>query len=262
MKWEVRTMRSGTSCFDLTLYRKTVNRFWPLWAINLVIWLFILPLNGLMTLADYLDGYTGTAMERFARNAGDYATEWGVIFAIVAGLAVAMAVCSHLYNNRSANFMGSLPIRREGQFVSTYLAGLTILIGPNLLVFLLTLLVEAAGGVVMWTPLLFWLAALCAMEFFFYSFAVCLGQFSGHILALPAYYAIFNFIVIAVYAMLEWVMSAYYFGYGNQANYEGLVLWFTPAIALFQMERHGKITSDRIIRRHRRTGSSLEPNRC
>ena len=230
-------MRSGTSCFDLTVYRKTVNRFWPLWAVNLVIWLFILPLNGLMTLADYLDGSrTGDSMIRFARNVGDYATEWGVIFAVAAGLAVAMAVCSHLYNHRSANFMGSLPIRREGQFLSTYLAGLTILVGPNLLIFLLALLVEAAGGAVMWVPLLFWLAALCAMEFFFYSFAVFLGQFAGHILALPVYYGIFNFIVIAVYALLEWVMGAYYFGYSGQADYEGWVLWCTPAVALFQVD--------------------------
>lgn len=235
MKWEVRIMRSGTSFFDLTLYRKTVNRFWPLWAVNLVIWLFILPLNGLVQLGD--DPYgSSKSLLRFARNVGDYATEWGIIFAVFAGLVVAMAVCSHLYNNRSANFMGSLPIRREGQFVSTYLAGLTILIGPNLLVFLLTLLVEVAGGVVMWIPLLFWLAALCAMEFFFYSFAVCLGQFAGHILVLPVYYGIFNFIVIAVYAMLQWVMEIYYFGFGGGFNYEGLVLWFAPIIALFQMD--------------------------
>ena len=235
MKWEVRIMRSGTSFFDLTLYRKTVNRFWPLWAVNLVIWLFILPLNGLVQLGD--DPYgSSKSLLRFACNVGDYATEWGIIFAVFAGLVVAMAVCSHLYNNRSANFMGSLPIRREGQFVSTYLAGLTILIGPNLLVFLLTLLVEAAGGVVMWIPLLFWLAALCAMEFFFYSFAVCLGQFAGHILVLPVYYGIFNFIVIAVYAMFQWVMEVYYFGFSGGFNYEGLVLWFTPIIALFQMD--------------------------
>ena len=235
MKWEVRTMRSGTSFFDLTLYRKTVNRFWPLWAVNLVIWLFILPLNGLVQLGD--DPYgSSKSLLRFARNVGDCATQWGIIFAVFAGLVVAMAVCSHLYNNRSANFMGSLPIRREGQFVSTYLAGLTILIGPNLLIFLLTLLVETIGGVVMWVPLLFWLAALCAMEFFFYSFAVCLGQFAGHILALPVYFGIFNFIVIAVYAMFQWVMEVYYFGFSGGFDSEGLVLWFTPIIALFQMD--------------------------
>ena len=237
MSWEVRTMRSGTSFFDLTIYRKTLTRFWPLWTINLVIWLFALPFDGLMTLADHLDGgRTGNAMLRFARGVGDFATELGVIFALVAGLAVAMAVCSHLYNNRSANFMGALPIRREGQFASSYLAGLTMLIGPNLLIFLLTLLVEAAGGAVLWLPLLFWLGAVCAMEFFFYSFAVCLGQFTGHILALPIYYGIFNAIVVAVYSLLGWVMNAYYYGFSGLDLEGNMVVWCTPVAALSKMD--------------------------
>lgn len=231
-------MRSGTSFFDLTIYRKTVTRFWPLWAVNLVIWLFILPFNGLMTLGDYLDGgRTGNSMLRFARNVGDYAIEWGVVFALLAGLIVAMAVCSHMYNNRSANFMGALPARREGQFLSTYLAGLTMLIAPNLVIFLLTLLVEAAAGTVMWLPLLFWLAALSGMEFFFYSFAVCLGQFTGHILALPVYYGIFNAIVLAVYSLLNWVMHVYYYGfYGMDISPGGLIYWCTPVLALLEMD--------------------------
>lgn len=228
-------MRSGTSFFDLTLYRRTVNRFWPLWAVNLVLWLFVLPLNGLMQLGD--DPYgSSRSLLRFARNVGDTATNVGILFSAMAGLAVAMAVCSHLYNSRSANFMGALPTRREGQFVSTYLAGLTMLIGPNLLVFLLTLLVEAVGGAVMMAPLLFWLGAMCAMEFFFFSFAVCLGQFTGHILVLPVYYGVFNFIAIAVYGLFQWFLEAYYFGHGGIADYDGWILWLTPIVALFQME--------------------------
>ena len=240
MKWEVRTMRSGTSFFDLTIYRKTVNRFWPLWAVNLVIWLFILPFDGLIRLGDYIDsGRTGNTMLRFAQNVGGMATEWGVIYALLAGLIVAMAVCSHLYNNRSANFMGSLPCRREGQFFSTYLAGLTILIAPNLVIFLLTLLIEAVAGTVIWISLLFWLGALCAMEFFFYSFAVCLGQFAGHILALPVFYGIFNAFVAAVYALLGYVLDAYYFGFnGFNSVGEDIVTWCTPVIPFLQIDIH------------------------
>ncbi len=239
MKWEVRTMRSGTSFFDLTIYRKTFTRFWPLWAVNLVIWLFLLPFNGLMQLGDDMGREVKvTSLYRFAGNVGNYAGEWGVIFSLVAGLVVAMAVCSHLYNNRSANFMGALPVRREGQFISTYLAGLTMLIAPNVVVFLLTLLVEAAGGVVLWLPLLYWLAALCAMEFFFYSFAVCLGQFAGHVLALPVFYAVFNAIVAAAYALLNWVMRAYYFGFYGIDNYGSsrIIYWCTPVVALMEMD--------------------------
>ena len=38
-------MRSVTSCFNATLYKKDLARFWPLWALYTVIWLFMFPLN-------------------------------------------------------------------------------------------------------------------------------------------------------------------------------------------------------------------------
>jgi ABC-2 type transport system permease protein len=95
-------------------------------------------------------------------------------------------------------------------------------------VFLLTVLVEIAGGGVEWTPLLFWLAALSGMELFFYSFAVCLGQFTGHILALPAFYGVFNCLVAAVYSLVSLVVAEFCFGYysGDEPQ---LVYWLTPA---------------------------------
>ena len=114
MKWEVRTMRSATSCFNPTVFRKTFLRFWPLWAANLVFWLFVLPLNGLVQLTNYIrSGREGKSFLRFVCNIGDYGTIAAVVFSICAGLLVAMAVCSFMYNNRSANFMGALPVRRK-----------------------------------------------------------------------------------------------------------------------------------------------------
>ena len=227
-------MRSGTSFFDLTIYKKTVNRFWPLWAANLVFWLFLLPFRGLMDIAPFESAKNAY---RFALNVGDMATPLGMIFALIFSLLVAMAVCSPMYNARSANFMGALPCRREGQFLSTYTAGLTMLIGPNLAVFLLTLLVEVAGRSVVMSPLLFWLGALCAMEFFFYSFAVCIGQFAGHILALPVFYGIFNCIAIALYGLLNWTLDSFYFGFaGINGIWMKAALWLTPVAKLLELD--------------------------
>lgn len=235
MKWEVRTMRSGTLFFDGTIYRKTLTRFWPLWTVNLVIWLFALPFNGMMQL-DHDPGNSYRSILRFARNVGREISTMGLIFALLAGLVVAMAVCSHLYNNRSANFMGALPVRRESLFFSTYLAGLTMLIVPNVVVFLLTLLVEAAGGAVIALPLVFWLTALSAMEFFFYSFAVFLGQFTGHVLVLPVFYGVFNALAMGIYVLFNWVLNAYYFGYSYVSNFwHVLVQWLTPVWTLSEL---------------------------
>lgn len=230
MKWEVRTMRSGTSCFNWTVFKKTLTRYWALWAANLVIWVIFLPMTGLLRLRVG----SGDSMARFAwRTVTNYTNDMAcVAYAAIAGVLVAMAVCSHLYNHRSANFMGALPVRREGLFLSHYLAGLAMLLVPNCAVFLLTLLVEAVGGTVALAPLAWWLAVMCGTEFFFYSFAVCIGMFTGHIIVLPVFYAIFNFLAGAAYLLLNWVMTRFYYGFDGFQALMTIAVWLTPTVKL------------------------------
>lgn len=216
-------MRSGTFCFNSTIYRKTMTRFWPIWAINLAFWIIRIPMDGLLTLSSIREDDI-SRLYYFGRDLGEMARSVGLVFAVIAGLGVAMAVCSHMYNHRAANFMGSLPVRREAQFVSTYTAGFTMLLGPNVVVFLLTFAVEAAGGCVQWPPLLFWLAYLSAAEFFFYSFAVCIGQFTGHMLALPVYYGVFNGIVYGILLLVSMLLETFFFGYTGLGG-----TWYTVA---------------------------------
>ena len=237
MKWEVRTMRSGKSCFDLTIFKKTVLRYWPVWGAYSVIWLVVLPLQGLMLLQ----------MDASHRRAGDYSSDFiqnfaqdvpnvvtlSLVLAVVFGALCAMAVCSHLYNPRSANFFGSLPVRREGLFVTHCLAGLAFLIVPTLVIFLLTLLIEAVGGAVFLPGLGFWLAVTCGECLFFYSMAVFCGMFTGHILALPAFYGIFNGLAAGVYFLVEVVFREFYYGFtGFGSAASSVVSWLTPVVRL------------------------------
>lgn len=202
-------MRSGTSFFNVTVWKKTVLRFWPIWAVGLVFWVLALPAQGMMALQRQLEN-GGDWLLSFSASVDGLGGDTALSFAVVFGLLAAMAVCSHLYSSRSANFMGALPVRREGLFVSHYTAGLSMLLLPNIVVFLLTLLVEALGGAVMWPPLMFWLTALSGMEFFFYSFAVCIGMFTGHLLALPIFYAVFNALAAALRWLLDYALLSFY----------------------------------------------------
>ena len=237
MKWEVRTMRSGTSCFDLTVFKKTVARFWPLWAAYSAMWLIFLPLQGLMLLRVQAGGtHAGDAagyMENFASFTVVNWAEQGVYMALFFGVLAAMAVFSHLYSARSANLFGSLPVRREGLFLTHYLAGLSFMIVPNAAVFLLTLAVEAAGGFVSMTGLLSWLGVICGECLFFYSLAVFCGMFTGHLLALPAFYAIFNVLAYGVLELLSTVLRAFYYGFAGFSDwvYEAAA-WLTPVLKL------------------------------
>lgn len=225
-------MRSGTSYFNGTVFKKTVTRFWPLWAAYFVIWFISMPLSGLMQLSAQARssikdiGY----MIRFAYRTVPGMCTSATWLAAVFGLLCAMAVCSHLYGARSANFFGSLPIRREGMFLTQYLAGLSFFIVPNLAIALLTLLVEAMGGAVCIQGLLFWLAVSSGSGFFFYSMAVFCGMFTGHILALPVFYGVANIIGYGIWVMCTGIGQMFFYGYvgGTGLGYR-IAQWCTPA---------------------------------
>ena len=97
MNWEVRTMRSVTSCFNSTLYRKNLSRFWPIWALYSVIWLFALPLNLLTTIQRgqnwALEDLTHS-LDYFSRVSVGYSLNLGTVLAVIFGLLAAMAVFS------------------------------------------------------------------------------------------------------------------------------------------------------------------------
>ena len=114
------------------------------------------------------------------------------------GLLCAMAVFSYLYASRSVGMLHALPLRREGLFLTNYLSGLLFLLLPNLAVFLLALAAEVFAGTVVFSSLFTWLVVVSLFGLFFYSFAVFCAMFTGHVLALPAFYVVLNGLAAAV----------------------------------------------------------------
>ena len=185
MSWEVRTMQFGTSYFNKTLFAKHFARFWPIWGLYGLIWTMCLPLGILL---DSRSGWTQVRARVLPLNYLD-TSGWfsaATFLAVVFGLLAAMAVFSYLYSARSVGLFHALPLRREGLFLTSYLAGLGFLILPNLAVFLLALAAEAACGAVVFSSLFTWLVVSSLLNLFFYSFAVFCAMFTGHILALPS----------------------------------------------------------------------------
>ena len=190
-------MRSATSYFNFTLFRKNLSRFWPIWGLYSLIWLVLLPVN-LLTDGDYLT----LARTRLIPLQFVNGTSAALALAFCFGILCAMAVFSYLYSSRSVGLLHALPMRREGLFLTNYLSGLAFMVLPNLAVFFLSLLVEAAFGVVVFSSLFTWLVTTSFYCLFFYSFAVFCAMFTGHILALPAFYGILNFLALGISFLL------------------------------------------------------------
>ena len=177
MNWEVRTMRSGTSFFNSTLYRKNMARFWPIWAVYTLIWAFLMPLQFLTLPAQYT-GASSDLAGRLMRQANQIPQllSGGNFIAFGAGVVCAMAVFSYLYSARSACMMHALPMDRKSLFFTSYLSGLSFLLLPNAAIFLSTLAVELLFGCVNLPALVSWMVVQSGLCFFYYSFATALKE--------------------------------------------------------------------------------------
>ncbi len=224
-------MRSVKSCFNTTLYKKNLARFWPIWTLYLVIWMFVLPFD--LVLSDY----SNPALQFSQRQVLRSVQEAGLALAVAVALLTAVAVWSYLYNNRSACLMHTLPVRREGLFLTNFLSGMTFFVGPNLVIFLITLLAEGLVGCVAMGPLFTWLAAVSLMELYFFCFATFCAMFTGHILGLPAFYGILSVLPVGLVALLDAVFTRFVFGYDGIDGLYTLAAWLSPIVNLVEKAR-------------------------
>jgi ABC-2 type transport system permease protein len=220
MNWEVQTMPSRTSFFNKTIFFKNIVRFWPVWALYLLVWLLVMPLP-LWNTITYQSGNTLYGLQtavNITPHVNSLAIYGGAVMSAVFGIFAAMAVFSYMYSSRSASMFHALPVKREGLFLSNYLSGLAFLFVPNVIVFFVTAIVEAACGYAGMPGLFAWLAVVTLLNTFFYSFGVLCAMVTGHLLALPVLYGIANFVVIGLEYLTKAVLSTFVFGMDYRNN--------------------------------------------
>lgn len=219
-------MRSKTSFFNLTIFKRSISRFWPIWALYAFAWLLAMPIHFLSV------PYGDTA--NLGKLANDYITALGVYAGVIGGacmaIAAAMAVWSFLYSARSAHGIACLPLRREGVWCSAMLAGLVPALAIYLIVGLLTLLVWPYGATYSIFPaVLRWFGQVTLTYFFFYSFATLCAMLTGNIVILPLVYGVLNFVAVGVEVLLREVFSQ--FVYGLDVGLDSITTrYFSPAI--------------------------------
>ena len=205
-------MRLKTSCFNKALFVKNIVRLWPVWAFYLLILLYNMPVGLWSTMSSPFFGSAGIAVNTLTSQIYHKIFVVGTNMTAFFGILAAMGVFYYLYIGRSTCFFHALPIKRDGLFITNYLSGLCFLIVPNIVVFILTVTVEGIAGYLTMAPLLSWLGAVSAMSLFFYSFGVICAMFTGHIVALPVFYAILNVVAVGVEFLVKAVLSTFVFG--------------------------------------------------
>lgn len=217
-----RNMRCETSFFSLTLFKKHLKRYWPIWAVWLAGWMLAMPVNLWNEVRWYNDPMY--VVQRYDQALSATA---GII-AVVAPI-VAVCVFFHLFKSPAANFIGALPLRREGVFATAFAAGYAMLAVPVLLTGFVTALVEWAPNVVAPAPLLTLMGGCLLQSFFWFSFAVLCCVISGNAVAGVSFYVIFNGVIITMTWLVQTVLQAFLYGFSQfgQRVWDA-VAWLTP----------------------------------
>ena len=208
-------MRSVTSYFNRELLRGALQRTWPLWAAYTLIWLLLLPVTIFIRLSDRHIVYSRPTLSYELLSTG---LPSGAMMAAVFGIFFAMALFAYLTNSRATNGMHAMPIRREGLFLTHYLAGLFCQVVTLLVSFALAALVTAAFGVFDGYAVGMGLLLCVLLVLFFYSFGVLCMVCVGQILAGAVFYGILNFLFVGMEVLLRSFAGNFLYGYDGRSS--------------------------------------------
>ena len=208
-------MRSVTSYFNRELLRGALQRTWPLWAAYTLIWLLLLPVTLFIRLSDRHIVYSRPTLSYELLSTG---LPSGAMMAAVFGIFFAMALFAYLTNPRATNGMHAMPIRREGLFLTHYLAGLFCQVVTLLVSFALAALVTAAFGVFDGYAVGMGLLLCVLLVLFFYSFGVLCMVCVGQILAGAVFYGILNFLFVGMEVLLRSFAGNFLYGYDGRSS--------------------------------------------
>ena len=182
-------MKSRTSFFNVTVLRKNLIRFAPVWVLYAVA-----EILGLMTL--------DLSSARIVANDLRYIMGPVAICHMIYALIVAACLFGDLFDSRLCNGLHAMPLRREGWLLTNLISG-----------FLFALIPAVAGGLVAaialqeyyWIALL-WQATSLLQFVFFFGVAVFSAMCAGKRLSMTAIYCLIHFLSMLIF----WIATLVY----------------------------------------------------
>lgn len=223
-------MRSKTLCFNGTLFRKNLSRYWPLWGLA-SFGGALFPLAMLVNLlhSGFQNAWTPMQTKEMYYTVLSYGVP---VISIVYAVLCAMAVWNYLYNARSVGLMHTLPIRREGLFVTNVLSGLVMMAIPYAVTGVLIVLVSLLYGGFEPVGVLVTILGVAGESIFFFGLATFCAFIVGNVFMLPALYALFNFLAVLTDFTVNLLAQGFCFGLNS--SYSGTVEWLSPVVYLMQ----------------------------
>lgn len=219
-------MQSRTLCFNGTLFRKNLSRFWPLWGLASFV-------GALFPLALFLQLVREHTRVDALEMTGAYyaAVSWAVpALSLCYAVLCAMTVWSYLYNARSVSLMHTLPIRRRGIFFTNFLSGMAMMLIPYAVTGALCVLVSLYAHAFDPVGLGITILAVVGESFFYFASATFVAFVTGNIFALPALYFLLHFLAVLADFLVSSFAQGFLFGFNS--SYTGVVEFLSPTVYL------------------------------
>ena len=224
-------MKSKISFFNKTIFWKNVTLYWPIWTVYFLFLFFPMPFSLWLSVLNRYD-VTPLTEEKMIREIYYILEPQYYIFVIAfASVIGGMALFSYLYKSQSANMIHSLPVDRTELFGTNLISGMAFLIVPQIVTFVITVLLCLSEGITKVEYLGMWLILAMVTAFIAFSFVTICAFFTGQLVALPIYVVIINFLAYAISGMVDIVVQL--FGYGiNDAGLlsSEILVWFSPLV--------------------------------
>ena len=194
-------MKSRTSFFNATVFKKNLTRFAPAW--------------GLYTVFLVLAVLTNTSnMERAGTMLLRLADSQSAFLFFYAPVCTQLLFGDLLYNTRMCNALHALPLKRETWFFTNILSGYAFFLIPTLAASVLAwlLMVGSYPGSMAVVPL-FLLTALLQFTCFF-GISTFASFFAGNRFAHAVVYGLLNFGSMILYGLVETLYVSMYYGVG------------------------------------------------
>lgn len=238
-------MKSRTSYFNKTIFKKNILHFWPVWVVYTLFLTVMMPIRIFVTTTDTANIQSDTLADLNTQKIEQfvYALEDSclAIWIFLMALVCAMALFYYMYSSKSCHMIHALPVNRTQLYVTNYVSGLLFMIVPQIFTFVVSAFVCALHDITNLEYLLYWLLMSIGMSIFAFSMAVAVGMITGQLIMLPVFFIIANFLYMGIRVIFGLLMMQLTYGLQESYNRLGRSSMLSP---LYYLSRRVKFLLD------------------
>ncbi len=230
-------MKSKISCFNKTIFLKNVTLYWPIWGLYLLYLMIAVPGSLWLQLEIGQNGmWEIDANEVFSILEGVINPSIGMWATFFMAIVTGMALHNYLFNAKNTNMIHALPVNRGELFGTNLASGLCFLFVPQILAFVVSVLVCLTYHVAHVQYLGSWLLVMMGTAFAIYSIVVFCAMITGQLFALPFIVIALNFAYLLFWWMDALLMEIMGYGMLIAPELDGaglnLISWLSPMYCL------------------------------